>query len=184
MGCGGFNRPLALIALPFLLGMIMPKDRDRDEERLDQAVALGHEPRDLPTRGILAFGILFLIVMGLVFVAVTALNILYLGRLPAAPFPPVDLQNAPVPTLPPEPRLEAEPGQQLQRLRSEEEKLLNSYGWVDQNAGIVHIPIDRAMDLLAQRGLPSRPAEQSKFEDDGQQSASYPSSGRMMEPYP
>lgn len=33
---------------------------------------------------------------------------------------------------------------------------LNSYGWVDRSNGIVRIPIDRAMDLLAQRGLPAR----------------------------
>ena len=39
----------------------------------------------------------------------------------------------------------------------QEEQTLNSYGWVDQQAGVVRIPIDRAMDLLAQRGLPTRP---------------------------
>jgi hypothetical protein len=33
---------------------------------------------------------------------------------------------------------------------------LNSYGWIDRSNGIVQIPIDRAIDLLAQRGLPSR----------------------------
>jgi len=39
-----------------------------------------------------------------------------------------------------------------------EEQTLNSYGWVDQNAGVVHIPIAEAMKLVAQRGLPTRPA--------------------------
>ncbi len=34
---------------------------------------------------------------------------------------------------------------------------MHSYGWVDQPAGVVRIPIDRAMELLAQRGLPTRP---------------------------
>jgi hypothetical protein len=38
-----------------------------------------------------------------------------------------------------------------------EEKSLYSYGWVDEKAGIVRIPIERAMDLLVQRGLPVRP---------------------------
>jgi hypothetical protein len=33
---------------------------------------------------------------------------------------------------------------------------LDSYGWQDQSNGIVHIPIDRAMDLVVQRGLPAR----------------------------
>ena len=37
-----------------------------------------------------------------------------------------------------------------------EERTLYSYGWVDERAGIVRIPIERAMDLLVQRGLPLR----------------------------
>jgi len=37
-----------------------------------------------------------------------------------------------------------------------EEKALYTYGWVDEKAGTVHIPIERAMDLLVQRGLPVR----------------------------
>jgi hypothetical protein len=40
-------------------------------------------------------------------------------------------------------------------LAAQNEKL-NSYGWIDRSSGIVQIPIDRAMDLLAQRGLPTR----------------------------
>src|SRR6266550_664752 len=42
-------------------------------------------------------------------------------------------------------------------IRMQEEQTLNSYGWVDQQNGVVRIPIDRAMQLLAQRGLPTRP---------------------------
>jgi hypothetical protein len=57
----------------------------------------------------------------------------------------------------PEPRLESSERQEINDFRIQEEKTLNSYGWVDQSAGIVHIPIDRAMQLLAQRGLPTLP---------------------------
>jgi hypothetical protein len=57
----------------------------------------------------------------------------------------------------PEPRLESSERQEINNFRMQEEKTLNSYGWVDQSAGVVHIPIDRAMQLLAQRGLPTRP---------------------------
>lgn len=42
----------------------------------------------------------------------------------------------------------------LHRFRQSEETILHSYGWVDQNAGVVRIPIDRAKDLLIERGLP------------------------------
>ena len=55
-----------------------------------------------------------------------------------------------------EPPLRINPLADLQALRAEEEKVLSSYGWVDQDAGIVHIPIDRAMDLLLEQGLPVR----------------------------
>lgn len=59
----------------------------------------------------------------------------------------------------PQPRLESNERRQLNDVRRGEEETLNSYGWVDQKAGVVHIPIDRAMELVAQRGLPVRPQE-------------------------
>jgi hypothetical protein len=46
---------------------------------------------------------------------------------------------------------------EINDFRLQEEKTLNSYGWVDKQAGVARIPIDRAMELLAQRGLPTRP---------------------------
>jgi hypothetical protein len=57
----------------------------------------------------------------------------------------------------PQPRLESNERLEINDFRLQEEKTLNSYGWVDQNAGIARIPIDRAIQLLAQRGLPTRP---------------------------
>jgi hypothetical protein len=57
----------------------------------------------------------------------------------------------------PNPRLEEDERGQLNSILVDEEKKLYSYGWVDQNTGAVRIPIDRAMDLLAQRGLPVLP---------------------------
>lgn len=54
--------------------------------------------------------------------------------------------------LPPEPRLTARPDEELQGLRAHEEDVLNHYGWQDQKNGIVHIPIQKAMDLVAQQG--------------------------------
>jgi hypothetical protein len=57
----------------------------------------------------------------------------------------------------PSPRLEEDERGQLNGIRLREEKTLYSYGWVDEKAGIVRIPIERAMDLLVERGLPVRP---------------------------
>jgi len=56
----------------------------------------------------------------------------------------------------PNPKLEEDERGQLNDVRMNEERVLYSYGWVDEKAGRVHIPIERAMDLLVQRGLPVR----------------------------
>jgi len=59
----------------------------------------------------------------------------------------------------PEPRLERAPLTDLTAVRAEEDRLLNSYGWVDPQRNMVRVPIDIAIDLLAKKGLPSRPPE-------------------------
>ena len=55
----------------------------------------------------------------------------------------------------PAPRLENLRSEELQEVRGREELLLNTYGWVDQKTGIVRIPVERAIDLLVERGLPA-----------------------------
>jgi hypothetical protein len=57
----------------------------------------------------------------------------------------------------PNPKLEEDERGQLNDIRTNEEKELYSYGWVDEKAGTLHIPIERAMDLIVQRGLPAQP---------------------------
>ena len=46
----------------------------------------------------------------------------------------------------------------LRAIRAEEDKILNSYGWVDQPKGVVRIPVAQAIDILATRGLPAHTA--------------------------
>ena len=58
--------------------------------------------------------------------------------------------------LPPRPRLQTYPFDDIKELRKEENKVLDHYAWVDQNAGVVRIPIERAIDVLAEKGLPYR----------------------------
>ncbi len=58
----------------------------------------------------------------------------------------------------PDPRLENDERNQLNQIRLTEEQTLDSYGWVDEKSKTVRIPIERAMDLVAQRGLPVRPS--------------------------
>jgi hypothetical protein len=64
-----------------------------------------------------------------------------------------------VPTFP-SPALQQNPRVDFQTYRSRAERDLNTYGWIDETRGIVKIPIDRAMALVAARDLPVRPPVQ------------------------
>jgi hypothetical protein len=56
----------------------------------------------------------------------------------------------------PAPNLLVQEPQNLDKYRAHEREMLTTYGWVDQNQGVVRIPIDRAKTLLIERGLPVR----------------------------
>ncbi len=60
----------------------------------------------------------------------------------------------------PEPRLEPIIGQTLAEVRKHENEVLGSYGWVDRSGGVVRIPIERALELVAREGLPARAGAQ------------------------
>jgi hypothetical protein len=57
---------------------------------------------------------------------------------------------------PPTPRLQTQPFKDLYLLRQDEATRLETYGWVDKEGGIVRMPIERAMELTVERGLPAR----------------------------
>ena len=59
----------------------------------------------------------------------------------------------------PAPQLQPDPTADLNKYREAVEQELNSTGWIDQKSGVVHIPVERAIDLVAERGLPVRPAQ-------------------------
>lgn len=75
---------------------------------------------------------------------------------------PTSLTRGAVPPEPPEPRLQTTPVQDLARIREKEREALASYGWVDRKAGVVRLPIDRAIDLLVERGIPPAPSKPTK----------------------
>ena len=58
----------------------------------------------------------------------------------------------------PEPRLQVNSAQDLKEMRAQEEVILQGYGWVDREHGVTRIPIEKAMQLLVQRGVPTRPS--------------------------
>ncbi len=69
------------------------------------------------------------------------------------PAPP-PLEAARENPLPPEPRLQSSPPKDMQEFRSREDAVLKGYAWVDRAKGEAQIPIDRAIDIAAQNGLP------------------------------
>lgn len=80
-----------------------------------------------------------------------------LGNLPSSP----ELQNkiAEITQTFPTPRLLTDDGDQdVADLHAREDLLLNNFTWVDQSKGTVRIPIEQAMQLIAQHGLPMAPA--------------------------
>jgi hypothetical protein len=116
--------------------------------------SVGHETQDAEIRPIVYTGI------GLALTAV-AVGIFvygifkYLGGHAIATIQsnPMSVEDQ---QIPPAPRLEEHPAIELQQLHADENRMLSTYGWIDQKAGVVHIPIDRAMELQLQRGFPTR----------------------------
>jgi len=63
----------------------------------------------------------------------------------------------------PAPHEQIAPELDLEVWRAQQTTELNSYGWVDRNTGVVRIPIERAMELISQRGLPTRQGSNASF---------------------
>jgi len=115
---------------------------------------VAHERTDADTRAITQFGIALVLVVMLSQLALWWLFNSF-TRLESKLNPPVTaLVRAQAPTEPPEPRLQASPQADMRMMREKEDTILNHYGWVDPNHGVVRIPVDRALDLVAERGLP------------------------------
>jgi hypothetical protein len=142
-------------------------------------LAHGYERSDARVGWIIASGLALLTVMGIVLAVATTFEAAVTG-VPVTIVRPPDLVDRlqPAPT-PPPPRLETAEGSDYAAYQAAETRRLNSYGWVDRQSGRVSIPVARAMDLVAQRGLPSRPAAGAR--DNGLVAPSSASAGRVDE---
>jgi len=122
---------------------------------LNPASELGHETQDVSIGPIVKFGVGLAIATALVSLAMWGLFRYFEAgqdrrQEPVAPMVAANLKRTPR-----EPRLEPDPLAPRLAARAREDALLTSWGWVDRNAGVARIPIDRAMELLAERGLPA-----------------------------
>jgi len=71
--------------------------------------------------------------------------------------PPPALAGARVQPPPPAPRLQPEPPKDLRELRRREDAVLSGYAWVSREKGTAQIPVDRAIEIVAEKGLPVPP---------------------------
>jgi hypothetical protein len=119
---------------------------------------VSHETRDISTRVVVVFALSLMVGAVVVHLAIWVLYLFY-GSLQAKAYPrQYPMAQVGLPPAPPAPRLQAQPREELKRMRDEEDRYLGSYRWVSPSAGTVHIPIDRAMQLLLQQGVPARTA--------------------------
>jgi hypothetical protein len=115
---------------------------------------VGHETRDINVRVVMWFAIGLIVAAVIIHFALGAI-FAFFSKTHPSPEAPSRIMVQPR-IVAPEPRLQTNPSVDLAQFREAEENKLNSYGWVDKQRGIVRIPIERAMDLIVQRGLPTR----------------------------
>jgi hypothetical protein len=121
-----------------------------------QANDVHRDESDINLRAIFGFGAGLLVVAVVVHLLIGAMFKFFDAREARQPMVDYPIATTEEHRLPPEPRLQVNPRQDLRDMRAREDEVLTSYGWVDKNAGVVRIPIDEAMKLTLQRGLPSR----------------------------
>jgi hypothetical protein len=117
-----------------------------------------YEKRDVEPATIVRFGVI-LAVVTLLTTAVLYPVFVWLRVREARQDPPAPPMGRQAPgRLPPEPRLQELPPRDLQVVQREADQELKSYGWVDEDKGVVRIPIDEAMRLLVERSASPSPS--------------------------
>ena len=122
-----------------------------------EELELGYERRDANVKALIQFGFWMAMVILATLVAMRFTLKYFVREMPLGPNAAPFVSGR---ELPPSPRLQVQPHMELEDYCSEQQREVTTYGWIDQRTGAVRIPIDRAMDTILQRGLPSRPAGQ------------------------
>lgn len=112
-----------------------------------------YEHSDADVRGVLKVGFWLAILLVVVFVSMRW-TFGIMGRMTPMGAPASPFDDARV--MPPAPRLQVDPQLEITNYCTGQVQTLTSYGWKDSQAGIVQIPVDRAIDLLVEHPLPAR----------------------------
>jgi hypothetical protein len=127
-----------------------------------------YEKEDINERSTFWFGVWILALMvGVAFLLKPLYNLLVArgveGQAPAAYVAEAD----PAALEPSAPRLQVTPELDLAQFRAQEDAILGSYAWVEKDRGIVRIPIEEALRIVAERGLPTFPASEEGETEEG-----------------
>jgi hypothetical protein len=129
------------------------KYRTQDGSDIDNP-AVGHEQRDVNVRIVVGFAVSLVIAAIIIHLFIWVLFD-FLGHLETSTYPGGAPPGQPTEIrLPPSPRLQDKPREDLKALHKQEDALLNSYTWINQQAGAVRIPIWQAMDQVVRQGFP------------------------------
>ena len=123
----------------------------------EESLALGYEVRDVNLRNLVRLSVILAVVLVVIFGLIGLLYSFLNASQVAGSAPPPLLEEAQ--GLPPGPLLQRDPEQDMQEMSTKQDAILNHYGWVDKEAGVVHIPIERAIELTLERRLPTREQE-------------------------
>jgi hypothetical protein len=119
---------------------------------------LGHEPTDANLGSAWRLYFFMLAFLAIVFVAMWYALGAFSASVVRQQEPPPPLAQREADREPPAPRLQTTPVVDLERYREAQQQVLERYAWVDEKNGIAQIPIERAIELVAERGLPPLPA--------------------------
>ncbi|GIV19821.1 MAG: hypothetical protein KatS3mg023_1572 [Armatimonadota bacterium] len=109
----------------------------------------GYEKQDVGFR----FAMVFVSAL-IAAVIVVLIFLVWFYRVMVPPAPSAQTPVAQQRPQPPAPVLQANPAADMQKFREREEQKASTYGWVDEKGGIAHVPVERAMEMVAERGLP------------------------------
>ena len=121
-------------------------------------VEVVHEESDVNVGAIIRFGLGLLLIAVFIHVFLWWLQGTYSRQNQRAQTQVYPLAAGQQDRLPPSPRFQENPQQELQDLRAKQGALLEGYGWVDKEGGVARIPIEDAMKMVVERGLPTREA--------------------------
>jgi len=153
-----------------------------DDEYLNPPSGSGHEHTDANVTMIVQFAVWLAAAAIVVHIVMWFTFAVFVDQRENRGEPEFPLAIEQGPRLPSGPRLQRFPANEIYQFRLQESALLGSYGWVDKSAGTVRIPIEEAMRLTVERGLPTRP--DATGEPPAEVSTLMPtdaSAGRVME---